>query len=438
MAPRGRSPSFRSIGPFLERDGSPSTVPGHFPYDARTMREMIGGRSDNSQLNAERDLAHLILCAFPLDRGVAAPRPAAGGWPLIAQAAEANGLAPMLYAALKKLDCLDEISPDIAERLRVSYLRTSVGNWCALQELASLLALFEREQVPVVLLKGSALITTLYADAALRPLSDLDVLVPDAALPRVRSLLVGRGFEPNEEAWYTPSQPLAQELTFNRGGKRPATIDVHWHLLSWAYYREATSIDWFWQRTTEARLNERVVQVFSPEAQLLHLVAHCMLHRRPVRLLWSYDVALLLARYGAQMSWNEVIEMATKFRLGLVLRAGLLEVGSRWGVHAPADVMASLGAMRPTAAERAVFRVASARHRELQRLANVLCLPGPGTKLASGLRVIFPRLADVQTRRGVANAWLIPWCYLSHMFSIMGKTWRSAVSIIQTNLEASR
>ncbi len=378
----------------------------------------------------ERTLVQFINAAFPVSERFAPPEPLGGAaWPPLVDAAQRHGLGPLLFAALKKNAWLAQLPADVAARLQTMYYRTRVGNLLTFQELGRCLEGFQREQIPVALLKGSALIAQLYPDPGMRPLGDVDLLIPYEAATRAQTLLVGRGYEPHIEVANEFGHRFSNERSFLLKGKRSECIDLHWHLFGLPYYRQRTSIDWFWQRTTTIDLAGQPARVFTPTAQLLYLSAHSALHHGGRRLLWLYDIALLLARCRDEIAWEELVQSAQEFGLVRPLKMTLSQVQAVWGVSMPAGVKRRLDVVRPTLQERYVFAVTTAQRPDLRLLVDGLSLPGPQAKLGYWRRQVFPEPGWMKARYQIADLRLLPFFYIWRMIKGIYAISRSAISV---------
>jgi hypothetical protein len=334
-----------------------------------------------------------------------------------------------LFAALKKNARLDQIPPDVAERLHTMYVRTRVANLLIFQELGGCLQDFSREQIPVVLLKGSALIVQLYPDPGMRPLGDVDLLIPSEAAARARTLLLERGYAPHIEVGNEFGRRFSNEQSFLRQDKRSDYIDLHWHLFGLSFYRQRTPIDWFWQRTTATEVTGQPARMFTPTAQLLYLSAHSALHHGGQRLIWLYDVALLLSRCRDEIAWEELVQAAQEFGLAQPLRMTLMQVREVWGVAVPAEAKRRLDKVRPTLRERSVFAVTTARWPELRLLVDGLSLSGLRSKLAFWRRQIFPDASYMKARYEIGDLRLLPFFYLWRAARGVYAITRSAISV---------
>ena len=381
--------------------------------------------------SAERLTLQLIRDAFPWDgsnndKSQISPV----DWPLIAHSAEENALAPLLYASLKKRGRENEPPANVTEDLRTAYLRTNTANWLAFQELGSLLNIFEREQIPVVLLKGCALATTLYPEFDLRPMSDIDLLIPHSTLDHVQALLIQQGYTPPLELGSGYGQRFSSYQAFHRNGNRPAHVEVHWHLFKSPYYCDRIPINWFWNRTSEIDMGGTRARAFTPEAQLLHLSAHYALHHRAERLIWSYDLALLLARYRVQMNWEEIIEAVRRFGLIQPFQMALSRVRETWGVSMPDKFSSRLDTIKPSLEQRIAFAMMTARWGQVRVILDGLSMPGVRKKLGVWLHHIFPSIKFMRERYRIRDSRWVPLFYLWRICDGLFRFARSAISTV--------
>jgi hypothetical protein len=115
------------------------------------------------------------------------------GWAVLAADAEAHGLAPLAHFCLgPHRQAIPEATMQQLDALMLRHLlwhreRTVV--------LADVLEAFQRASIDTIVLKGAALAWTIYPSPALRPMSDVDLLVPPAAVPTAQLLLRRLRFE---------------------------------------------------------------------------------------------------------------------------------------------------------------------------------------------------------------------------------------------------
>jgi hypothetical protein len=363
----------------------------------------------------EQMLVQQILSARASNgNAVTLPLLQTGEWQAVVRSGREHGLVPVLYDSLSRRESFAGMPPDVMEFLRQSSFRTGLANWLAFQQLGQLLALFERDRIPVVLLKGAALAHTVYADPGLRPMADLDVLVPYAAFPRARAILIEQNYAPILESGDGFDWHFAHAQGFEGRGRQPRLVELHWHLFGLPYYRERVPIEWFWSRTMSARLGERTVRVFSPEAQVLHLAAHLALQHQQRPLVWTFDLALVLSHWRDQIQWQSLIDSARAFELSEVLRSALADVEQVWGATIPDHAWKLLGA-HVSLHERLLSAAVTADRVEARDVWDGLLMPGWKGKLGYFRQVLFPGVEYMRTRYHIADMRWVPLYYLARL-----------------------
>jgi hypothetical protein len=174
-------------------------------------------------------------------------RAAAGeGWPpsspaaadlLVAQATR-QGLLPLLFEAQGEMPALVQAALD---RHR-GWLRIHSRRMALLREaIARLCAILPRE--PLVLLKGADYMHRLYPRPDLRPMDDIDVLVPRARIDEVRGRLQAAGLQPRFPAGPVARVPSYHERVFDWDG---LIVEVHHSFIQRPRHR--IDYDAVWQR----------------------------------------------------------------------------------------------------------------------------------------------------------------------------------------------
>jgi hypothetical protein len=136
-------------------------------------------------------------------------------WPRLLRQVERWGLAPLVYTNLQPAAQSGHVPQPVMERLRHLYHRTRFTA-CAGASCCATLQRFAEANVPVIVLKGAALATLVYASPALRPMGDIDLLVHRRDQDRVEAVLRSLREAPPEPAL---------------GPERFALLDIRQHLL---------------------------------------------------------------------------------------------------------------------------------------------------------------------------------------------------------------
>ena len=353
-----------------------------------------------------------ILRADLLGGETTALAPTAAEWPGVMAAAQAEGFAPLLYAALRRLHLIDAAPASIGAALRAAYARSLRRTGGQMMALRGLLERLAADGVRVVVLKGPALGTLLYRDPAVRPMIDIDLLVPATSLPQATAAL--------HELEYVASAPFqgfefAQseegELGFVKRTPPAAVVDLHWHVFTVPGYAASVLTEWFWEQTTSATIADCPVLVFDHEALLLHLSVHNYVHHTDRSLRRLLDVALLLHRHGDEMDAEILWRGACAIGMGHVLERMLRDVQDEWEVStaALAERLQRVGVAAPAKAPTGAD--IDALRSPLRHLAIGMSMADARRGVRYVVREMFPHTHYLRTRYGMRRDWHAPYYY---------------------------
>src|SRR5205823_7020562 len=142
--------------------------------------------------------------------------------------ADAQGIAPLLYAALRDADGLSRQPDDVRRALARSAREAALVEHVRRGDAERVLDAFAEFGIPAVVFKGAALAYTHYAQPWMRPHVDVDVWVAPANAPRAATLLESLGYR-------RTARPTGQHVTHQFtyvaaiGGVQVA-YDIHWRI----------------------------------------------------------------------------------------------------------------------------------------------------------------------------------------------------------------
>ena len=268
-------------------------------------------------------------------------------WPKIVHQALLHGLAPMLMWTTKR-SFPDVITEPLWTPV-ISAVRNAAINYVEIEATRKVVTTaLEEAQIPALWLKGIALAHTVYPQPVLRPMSDLDVLVPferrEEALPVVERL--GYHFLPSQQKVLKPADALRLNLLHHytlAGGLNDSVIlELHFHLLNIdekLLTRE--QVAWFWTQTARTH-NGSDFAILQPEAHLLYLSAHAVLQHGEANssLRQYFDLHRLIEQLP--MDWEKVIERAAVFGWSYGVERALTLTSLYFSTRIPDRVFAQL------------------------------------------------------------------------------------------------
>ena len=273
-------------------------------------------------------------------------------WEGVRRCAEVEHLEPLLYRQLNGQALLPS---EVEEAFREAYVVTSRRNLFVLHELRQALGALRARGVEVIVLKGAALLGTIYDNIALRPLRDVDLLIRQEQVECAVAALGSVGYVEAKVEPFTGAHLLyANELLLQKEGALDIFLDIHWGLFDSPFYQEQLGMDWFWNTTRPATVAGSEVQILGLEGQLLHLCAHLELHHQGRGLMWWVDVAELLYQHGEEVRWEELLEMSVDLDLLISLREVLGRLSAEWGIAAPATFLTTLESLGASQREEQV------------------------------------------------------------------------------------
>jgi hypothetical protein len=253
----------------------------------------------------------LLRCLSASSRPLAVSRQPSAVWNGVLAIAVRHGLTPLLYSRLKQSGAQASVPADVWERLRRAYRASAVRSMSLYGELRKVLERLRSSGIKVTMLKGAYLGEAVYGDAALRPMVDVDLLVPRADLPKAQAVLLDMGgvhqqFEDIESTCKTKCHIPQVHI-------RDLTIEIHWNIAS-PTGPVRVDADVLWNRARPAATAGVEVLALSPEDLLLHLCLHTSYKDslgaglRPL-----CDIAETIRRFRSEVDWAQVGERAREW-----------------------------------------------------------------------------------------------------------------------------
>jgi hypothetical protein len=135
----------------------------------------------------------------------------------------AKDLGPLWHDRLQSNGLLESLPSATIEALRGAHIAAAMGYLAQRAALDRLDALFEAEGIAYVAIKGAHVRECVYSDPALRPASDIDILISPSDRRRAARALLDAGY-----SVHPALANVSHEATFSH---HPVDIDLHWSIL---------------------------------------------------------------------------------------------------------------------------------------------------------------------------------------------------------------
>ena len=257
-------------------------------------------------------------------------------------------LLPLLQRNLIRLG----IEDPLIDRFRGIRRYFWVRNLNAMTFAQGIFAALDRVGVPFIVLKGAALVACYLDDRSLRPMDDIDILIPEDRLADAVAVLTKLELRPSHlsirdiladghlrsllsgEAFFRAKQVIDLHLK--------QVIDLHWKAMD--LDRSPHADDRFWQARREASLGGTRITVLDPAHQLLHIFAHAAPSDAGSAVYqWPADAALII-RGEPDLCFGRLIAEAKRRRLSAIAAEALGLLANELNLPIPQNVIKQLRA----------------------------------------------------------------------------------------------
>jgi hypothetical protein len=260
-------------------------------------------------------------------------------------------LLPLIAANLRRHGVRDS---ELGRCLEL-YRETGSRNRALFDAVGAVVHALTTEGIETMVLKGWALAELSYKDVALRPMSDVDLLVRRTDARRTSLILRRLGWSPEHDV--TPAFARTRHgVTFkNPPGQQ---CDLHWWMFQ--EYCPAILDEEVWASSIAIDLRSASTRVPAPADQLLHVCIHGAKWERKPGIRWIADAVLLL-RAGS-IDWPRLISQAERRGFVLRMQQTLRYLRALTGVPIAAEPWSQLASRPVSAFERFEHWVRSREH----------------------------------------------------------------------------
>jgi hypothetical protein len=332
-------------------------------------------------------------------------------------------LIPVLVAHFSQEELAKLAGKQLAARMFEMYRTETLQNLFLEAELQRVLRAFHEADIAIVLFKGPALAYTVYPQPQQRTYHDLDMLIHEDDLPRARDLLADMGYTFYEEFRSNVTNGRRRGYNFTL---KPADswlevlIELHT-----APHDSDIGMDFdvvaLWASAQPIMVLGAPALTMHPVDHLLYLCWHYRFHSFS-RLLWLYDLVMIVRSGGDYFDWDMLVERARRQKLATTVYYCLTWCHDLFGVAIPERVWIAL---KPPALCRLIVerfalpdaaRALATRQGYMHRvLAHHMMVDHAGELLKVGLRTLFPSRAAIGQRYMEHSRLPLKWYFLFYL-----------------------
>lgn len=238
-------------------------------------------------------------------------------WERLITAGRKNEILPLIYQGIKRLGALGSVPDRARKTLEDAYYITLSRNLRFYKETSLVLEKFAAAGIKTLLLKGIALIETIYKNPGLRIMADADILVAEDKIAQAKQLLKESGYQeitkPLAER-YIQKYQITFGFTKELGPGVSLYLDIHRKLIPdrpWPL-----KLPDIWERAQSIAIEGESALTLSDEDTFLFLALHLRGHLRQFLLLKSLcDIAGLINRCADTLDWDYITKAAGANRI---------------------------------------------------------------------------------------------------------------------------
>lgn len=319
---------------------------------------------------------------------------------------ELSRMVPILCAYFSQEELAELVGTNAAASILNVHRMEALQNLLLESELQHILHAFSEAKIPLMLFKGPALAYTIYRQKHLRTYHDIDALIHAEDIPLAHELLVGMGYKFYEEFQVNAIDNLRSG--YNYILKRPDSwLEVLIELHTAPHTSEigsAFDVQSLWASAQPITLLGEQALTMDIQNHLLYLCWHYRFHGF-TRLLWLYDIVMILRAVGDELDWTTLIASARRQHIATTLYYCLSWCRDIFGIVLPGDVCKRL---RPHWSCRLIVEriampdpaqaLASAQWSSRRIIAQRAMVDHPLALFQAGLAAIFPSPAILGRR----------------------------------------
>ena len=300
------------------------------------------------------------------------------------------------------------------EKLKRLYQVTWYRNRLLFAKAVSVLRLLQQSRIPMMLLKGAPLILLYYKDYGVRPMDDIDVLVPAENAREATSLLLKSGLLPKDYPWHAglDHEPFFQTRhSHNFRHSEQFEIDLHWRVFPYGH-REEEADGNFWTSAQVIEFQKMNLVTMCSSDLLMHVCALNANWQTAIPLRWAADATRIIQGCGGTFDWERLLAQARRHQASLVLHRTLSYLKDGLRVCIPDEVLQGLKDNTVTRSECVLYWANTRFPGPIERLIFIWVGYFHSVSHPQGastvLRSLHSFMKYLQFRWSAKHLWLVP------------------------------
>lgn len=355
-------------------------------------------------------------------------------WQSVVSLAQQQDVASLFYDRLVQPEGNLVVTGEFLQALHNQYLAAARDNLRLFQQVGDILRALNEQSIKGVPLKGAYLAESVYHNIALRPMSDIDLLVQRRDLAPALAVMNKLGYRPPAPIDIARDCQVSHHLP---GLRRPGdvTVELHWTLAP-VNTPFRIDLEGLWQRAQPLELEGVGVLALAPEDLLLHLclhtayIDHFSSQLRPI-----CDIVWTVRAFSDVMNWSALAQRAKAWGAQRTAWLALRVTQRLLAIELPS---AFLDELRPVGydpiLEKWAIQQIFAPPPVTGKLAAVWAQKSLPGRIAQVGRSLFPPSWEVRSNNpALARGLGWPLAYLQHLGGVLQRNWRVVLRLAQSD-----
>jgi hypothetical protein len=337
-------------------------------------------------------------------------------WDRLFDFAGYNGIIPVLYSTIKENPSKYGLNSKVFNDLKNRFERHAFRNLKFLTVYRELIRVLNKENIPVIILKGIALIELIYSNPALRPMIDIDLLIAKKDVDHVKQIMNHMGSRFMDKHVSKISSTIHKHIPgFIYKG---VLVEYHTQLVS-KKSNIHIDIDAVWKNKQEMLLHNEYVYTLDYEWSLLFLCIHAQSHLLDgkFKLIWFIDIALYLRKHRNKIDFEKFMMLIDQSNSNRLVAGAFFLINTYFNID--------LGDIDPRniynsnyEEEQQIFcnYLDGEKIKNRQRQLIGLDKLSNSERIRYVLSIIFPNINFIKRKYSINNPVLIFFCYIHRIF----------------------
>ena len=292
-------------------------------------------------------------------------------WECFLRKARENGIAAVVYSRLNEIkkDC-PHIPSFIFKKLKKVYYLNAIQNSLIYEELGKVLKIFSNAGLQVIVLKGAVLAEKIYGNLALRPMTDVDLLVKKEDLFCLNEQMKILGYRPSDISVEDIdfSSTYLTTLDYRSLSPNSPSFHIHWHFVNSTIpnesYTKNIKMEDIWRDAEKTKIADVETMVMAPHHLLIHLAEHALRVTHSLsKLSFFCDIDEVVNYYQERFDWERLIKESLKFNLSQMVYMSLYFTVKFLEAKIPENVLLKLKPERLNLGEKIFMNFVSKNNR---------------------------------------------------------------------------